>query len=80
MTELIYVSNPIAQALTILLEECKALELFDYKCYSPQNASADRDLFLPLLLDEEPFGGGGGDRDPSPRRRDGVSCGKGEIF
>lgn len=53
MIELVHVPNPIAQALTILLEESR----LEYRAFSPGGATAG--LYVrPLLLDDEPFEGG----------------------
>jgi GSH-dependent disulfide-bond oxidoreductase len=52
--ELVYVPNPTAQALTILLTE----STLDYHGFSPGNET--QGLYIPpLLLDKEPFEGGG---------------------
>jgi GSH-dependent disulfide-bond oxidoreductase len=55
MVDLIYVANPIAQGLTILLEECKPTGL-QYGTFYLPTITTDIDNFPPLLLDESPFG------------------------
>lgn len=56
MVDLIYVANPIAQALTILLEECKQSGL-QYGTFSPPTVPiAEVEHFPPLLLDDSSFG------------------------
>jgi GST-like protein len=52
--ELVYVANPIARALTILLAE----STLEYRPFSPGYGTAG--LYVPpLLLDDEPFSGAG---------------------
>ncbi len=54
MIELVHVPNPTAQAVTILLKESR----LEYRAFSPGDEAAG--LYVrPLLLDDEPFEGGG---------------------
>jgi GST-like protein len=51
MVDLIYVPNPNAQALTILLQETK----LEHRLFAPAKVPGDPYLTAPLLLDEPPI-------------------------